>query len=73
MKKLKEVIDEQDEEVSRAVIGKGKYEIRPGFKQLEKSEAEWFTMQGEARKQHLRKVAITPNMGLEHGRNRSID
>ena len=36
LKKLKEVIDEQDEEVSRAVIGKGKYVIRPGFKQLEK-------------------------------------
>ena len=31
LKKLKEVINEQDEELSRAVIGKGKYEIRPGF------------------------------------------
>lgn len=59
LKKLKEVIDEQDEEVSRAVIGKGKYVMRPGFKQLEKSEAEWFSMQGEARKQHLRKVTLT--------------
>ena len=59
MKKLKEVIDEQDEEVSRAVIGKGKYEIQPGFKQLEKSEAEWFSMREEARKQHLRQVALT--------------
>jgi hypothetical protein len=59
LKKLKEVIDEQDEEVSRAVIGKGKYEIQPGFKQLEKSEAEWFSMREEARKHHLRKVALT--------------
>ena len=59
LKKLKEVVDEQDEEVSRAVIGKGKYVIRPGFKTLEKSEAKWFSMQEEARKQHLRKVALT--------------
>ena len=33
--------------------------IRPGFKTLEKSEAKWFSMQEEARKQHLRKVALT--------------
>ena len=51
--KLKEVVDEQDEEVSRAVIGKGKYVIQPGFKTLEKSEPKWFSMQEEARKQHL--------------------
>ena len=35
LKKLKEVIDWQDEEVSRAVIGKGKYMMMPGFKKLE--------------------------------------
>ena len=53
LKKLKEVVNEQDEELSRAVIGKGKYTIRPGFKKLKKSEALWFSMKEEARKQHL--------------------
>ena len=58
LKKLKEVISKQDEELSRAVIGKGKYTIRPGFKKLEKTEAQWFSMKEEARKQHLRKVSL---------------
>ena len=59
LKKLKEVVNEQNEEVSRAVTGKGKYVIRPGFKKLEKTEAEWFSMKEEIRKQHLRRVALT--------------
>lgn len=58
LKKLKEVISEQDEELSRAVIVKGKYAIRPGFKKLEKTEAQWFSMKEEARKQYLQKVSL---------------
>lgn len=59
LNKLKEVIDEQDQELSRAVIGKGKYMLRPGFKKLWISEAKWFSIKEEARKQHLFKVANT--------------
>ena len=59
LKKLEEVINEQDQELSRAIIGKGKYKLKPGFKKLEISESTWFTMKEEARKQHLRKVANT--------------
>ena len=40
--KLKEVIEEQDNEVERAVIGRGKYELCSEYKRLECDEQQWF-------------------------------
>ena len=40
--KLQEVIEEQDNEVERAVIGRGKYELCSEYKRLECDEQQWF-------------------------------
>ena len=39
---LKEAINEQDREVERAVINRGKYKLLPEFQSFEKTEEEWF-------------------------------
>ena len=55
--KLKEAIKEQDEEVERAVLGRGKYQFCSSYKHLECDEQEWFLrMSVEQRKVHLKKV-----------------
>lgn len=55
--KLKAVIKEQDEEVERAVIGRGKYQFFSAYKHLERDEQEWFLrMSVEQQKAHLKKV-----------------
>lgn len=55
--KLKEVIDEQEREVERAVIGRGKYEFKEEYSNLKVSEVKWFRMSKEEREAHLRKVS----------------
>ena len=42
LEKLKEDINEQDREVERAVINRGKYKLLPEFQSFEKTEEEWF-------------------------------
>lgn len=55
--KLREVIEEQDNEAERAVIGRGKYELCPKYKRLECDEQKWFLkMSVDDRKAHLHKV-----------------
>ena len=55
--KLKQAIKEQDEEVERAVIGRGKYQFCSSYQHLECDEQEWFLrMSVEQRKAHLKKV-----------------
>ncbi len=54
---LKQLIDEQERELERAVIGRGKYQFRKEFSFLEVSEADWFRMSREQREKHLKKVA----------------
>lgn len=41
--KLKELCDEQDREVERAIICRGKYRLRPQYQHLQVSETKWFT------------------------------
>ena len=56
--KLKEVIDEQERELERAIIGRGKYEFCTDFQYLVKKESDWFLkMSGVQREAHLKKVA----------------
>ena len=56
--KLKEAIKEQDDEVERAVLGRGKYQFCSSYKHLERDEQEWFLrMSVDQRKAHLKKVA----------------
>ena len=55
--KLREAIDEQEREVERAVIGRGKFRFKEEYKHLQVSENQWFRMKPEQHQAHLRKVA----------------
>ena len=55
--KLREAIDEQEREVEKAVIGRGKFRFKEEYKHLQVSENQWFRMKPEQRQAHLRKVA----------------
>ena len=54
---LKDAIDEQEREVERAVIGRGKYRFKDDYAALEICEAKWFKMSIQQRQSHLKKVA----------------
>ena len=56
---MKELIDEQEKEVERAVFKRGKYEFEDDYRHLEVPEAKWFRMTPQQRKKHLQKVATT--------------
>ena len=55
--KLREAIDEQEREVERAVIGRGKFRFKEEYQHLQVAETRWFKMKPEQRQAHLRKVA----------------
>ena len=55
---MRELIQEQDNEIEKAVISNGKYVVIPEFKRLVKTEQEWFTKMKEAdRIRHLQRFA----------------
>ena len=54
---LKEAIDEQEREVERAVIDRGKYRFRSDYRYLVKHESNWFKMTASQRQAHLNKVS----------------
>ena len=53
---LKEVIDEQDREVKRAIIGRGKYRFKEQYSFLQIPESQWFKMTEKQPLDHLKKV-----------------
>ncbi len=53
---LKGVIDEQEAEVERAVIRRGKFRFKEEYQYLEVEENEWFRMSMEERQRCLKKV-----------------
>ena len=56
--KLKEVIDEQEKELQRAVIDHGKYRFCTDFQHLVKKQSDWFLKMSAIQKEaHLTKVA----------------
>ena len=63
---MKELIDEQEKEVERAVLKHGKYEFEDDYRHLEVPEAKWFRMTPQQRKRHLQKVATTWPKELSH-------
>ena len=70
VEKLKQVIDDQEKEVEKAVIQRGKYRFKSQFKHLEVAEGQWYKMTSQQRKKHLDRVAhasvnIEPN-SLSH-------
>ena len=60
MEKLKELVDEQEREIERAVIKrvKNEYRLKPALSYLEVhvNEYDWFQMTKEQRRVHLKKV-----------------
>ena len=57
MDKLHALCEEQQHEVEKAIIGCGKYTLRPQYQYLEVDESKCFLMMIEQRKQHLKMVA----------------
>ena len=57
--KLKGVINEQEKEIERAIIGRGKYEFCEQFKTLQKEEYEWFTKMSYSQKQNYIKRMLS--------------
>lgn len=51
--KLRELCDEQEREIERAILRRGKY------KQLEVNEGKWFSMSQDQRVKHIKKVGET--------------
>ena len=68
---FKQFIDEQERELERAVIGRGKYKFRKEFLYLEIAEDDWFRMSREQRERHLKKVAQTNLCVREETHNES--
>lgn len=59
MNHLKQLVDEQEKEIKRAVIGRGKYRFHEEYCHLEVKESEWFKMNRDQRERHMKKVAST--------------
>ena len=56
---LKEVIDEQQREIERAVIRRGKLEFKEEYRFLEVDESKWFQMTKQQREKHMKKISNT--------------
>ena len=68
VEKIREVVNEQQRELERAVIGRGKYQLQQQYKFLEVPENKWFRMSLQQRKDHLSKlqsVTIIDINGME--------
>lgn len=58
--KLQDAIDEQERELERAIIDKGKYKFRDRFKNLMKTEEDWFLkMSLTQRQNNIKRIAST--------------
>ena len=57
IQKFREFIGEQENEIERAVIGRGKYEFRRQYCYMQVAETEWFAMNTSQRAKHLQKVS----------------
>ena len=56
IEKYHQLCEEQEREVERAVIHRGKYRLRPQYRHLDVSESKWFQMTREQRTRHLKRV-----------------
>jgi hypothetical protein len=54
--KMKEIVLEQEMEVQRAVINRGKYKFREEYSFLQVEETKWFSMTVEQRKTQMKRV-----------------
>ena len=55
---LKALIDEQEQEIQKSVVNRGKYTLLPEYKKFQKSENDWFLKMNETdRTRHLQRFA----------------
>ena len=66
LEKLKQLIYEQDREIERAIIGRGKYELRPQYTSFHVPETKWFLMSIQQRQQHLQKFSNASVSDVSH-------
>ena len=57
LQKYRELVDEQAQEVQKAIVGRGKYEIRDQYSSWKLPETKWFSMTTDQRKQYLHKFS----------------
>ena len=57
LQKFNNQVREQGREVERAIIGHGKYELKPQYQSFHVPETKWFAMSTIQREQHLKKFA----------------
>ena len=58
LEKFKELLLEQEQEVKKAILRRGKYELRSQYQSWHVSEAKWFSMSTVQREQHLQKFSV---------------
>lgn len=58
--KLQKLCNEQESEVERAILHRGKYPLRPQYQHFEIAESKWFAMSHDQRMKHLKKVNAAP-------------
>ena len=56
IEKVKELVSEQRQDVERALVNRGKLQLRCQYQALGVREGDWFTMNSQQRKQHLDKL-----------------
>ena len=56
--KIKEMVKQQQQEVEKAIIGYGQYQLRPQFSYLAVTEEKWFRMTQEQRQRYIRKFNV---------------
>ena len=53
VEKLKQLIDDQEKEIEKAVVQRGKYRFIPEYKYLEVPEDHWYKMTPQQQQKHL--------------------
>ena len=69
---LKDVVDEQECEVERAVLRRGKFRFKDEYLHLEVDENQWFAMSQEQRQAHLKKVSAAQVNELTQSHSKSL-
>jgi hypothetical protein len=58
--KLFSLIDYQNKDVEKALIGAGPYELRPEYKEFEICQSDWFKLSNSTRQQHVKHFLKAP-------------
>ena len=65
IEKVEELVAEQQKEVERAIINRGKYQLQADYRYLQVPESEWFTMTSQQRVKHINKVQSVSVIDVE--------